>query len=96
MAKYFNKGDKNNFNIMGDSGAKGKPINRNQIGGFLVLWSEQAGEISRRLKDVGVWTDYRGNALRFGIRLHSISRDRSKDAWAETERFLEQLDRAAE
>src|ERR1019366_8024763 len=37
-----------------------------QIGGFLVLWCEQAGEISRRLKDVGVCTDHRGNALRLG------------------------------
>lgn len=37
-----------------------------QIGGFLVLWSDQAGEISRRLKEVGVWTDHRGAALRLG------------------------------
>jgi hypothetical protein len=33
-----------------------------------------------------------GRTLRFGIRLHVISRDRSRDAWAETERFLESLD----
>lgn len=37
-----------------------------EIGGFLVLWSERAGEISQRLKAAGVWTDYRGNALRLG------------------------------
>jgi kynureninase len=36
------------------------------IGGFLVLWSTRAGEISRRLKDAGVWTDHRGDALRLG------------------------------
>ena len=41
-------------------------VAQNQIAGFLVLWSEQAGEISRHLKDAGVSTDYRGNALRFG------------------------------
>lgn len=37
-----------------------------QVGGFLVLWSPRAGELSRRLKDVGVWTDARGDALRLG------------------------------
>ncbi len=37
-----------------------------QVGGFLVLWSEQAGELSRRLKEQGVWTDFRGNGLRLG------------------------------
>jgi alkanesulfonate monooxygenase len=33
-----------------------------------------------------------GRTLRFGIRLHVITRDRARDAWAETERFLEMLD----
>lgn len=36
------------------------------IAGFLTLWSDHAGEISRRLKEHGVWTDHRGNALRLG------------------------------
>jgi kynureninase len=36
------------------------------LGGFLVLWSDDAAEIARRLKKLGVWTDYRGSALRFG------------------------------
>jgi alkanesulfonate monooxygenase len=35
-----------------------------------------------------------GRTLRFGIRLHVIARDRAEDAWAETERFLDQLDPA--
>ena len=37
-----------------------------QVGGFLVLWSEQAGELCRRLKAAGVWADFRGDALRLG------------------------------
>ncbi|HEX4612928.1 MAG TPA: hypothetical protein VH092_32345 [Urbifossiella sp.] len=37
-----------------------------QLGGFQVLWSAQAGELSRRLKEQGVWTDVRGNGLRLG------------------------------
>ena len=36
------------------------------LGGFLVLWSDDAPEIARRLKKLDVWTDYRGNALRLG------------------------------
>ncbi len=30
--------------------------------------------------------------VRFGIRLHVITRDKASDAWAETERLLEQMD----
>jgi kynureninase len=36
------------------------------IAGFLVLWSDRAAEISQRLKQEGVWTDHRGDALRLG------------------------------
>jgi kynureninase len=37
-----------------------------EVGGFLVLWSPLADEISRRLKERGVWTDFRGEGLRLG------------------------------
>jgi kynureninase len=37
-----------------------------QVGGFLVLESPHAAEVSKRLKDVGVSTDSRGTALRLG------------------------------
>jgi hypothetical protein len=36
------------------------------VAGFLVLWSNHAGELSKRLKAEGVWTDHRGEALRLG------------------------------
>ena len=32
-----------------------------------------------------------GRTVRFGIRLHVITRDRAEDAWAETERFLDAI-----
>ena len=35
-----------------------------------------------------------GRELRFGIRLHTISRDTSAEAWAETERLIEVMDPA--
>jgi len=37
-----------------------------QIGGFLALRSRHAATLSRRLRDGGVHTDYRGNVLRLG------------------------------
>jgi alkanesulfonate monooxygenase len=36
--------------------------------------------------------EQQGRRLRFGIRLHTISRDTSKDAWREASRFLDALD----
>jgi kynureninase len=36
------------------------------IGGFLALRAPRAGELSRALRERGVWTDYRGDSLRFG------------------------------
>ncbi len=37
-----------------------------QIGGFLVLTAPRAADISRALRQRGVWTDSRGSALRLG------------------------------
>ncbi len=41
-------------------------ISLENIAGFLVLYSESAGKISEKLQEENVWTDYRGNVLRFG------------------------------
>jgi kynureninase len=41
-------------------------ISLENIAGFLVLYSDSAGKISEKLKEKNVWTDYRGNVLRFG------------------------------
>src|SRR5205085_12603338 len=43
-----------------------RDVELERVGGFLVLWSPRAAELSRRLKEAGVWTDYRGEALRLG------------------------------
>jgi kynureninase len=37
-----------------------------QVAGFLALRSPRAGELSRRLRARGVWTDFRGDVLRLG------------------------------
>jgi selenocysteine lyase/cysteine desulfurase len=41
-------------------------VSPENIAGFLVLYSDSAGKISEKLKEKNVWTDYRGNVLRFG------------------------------
>jgi selenocysteine lyase/cysteine desulfurase len=43
-----------------------RSISLENIAGFLVLYTEKAEFISSKLKGKNVWTDYRGNALRFG------------------------------
>jgi selenocysteine lyase/cysteine desulfurase len=42
------------------------PVNKKDIAGFLVLYSESAAVISEKLREKNVWTDYRGNSLRLG------------------------------
>ena len=37
-----------------------------RVAGFLALRAAQAGELSRRLRERGVWTDFRGPVLRLG------------------------------
>ncbi len=54
-------------------------VSRENIAGFLVFYSEQAGKISDMLKEKNVWTDYRGNVLRFGPAPY-ISDSQIKDA----------------
>ncbi len=41
-------------------------VSPENIAGFLVLYADSAGELSEKLKEKNVWTDYRGNVLRFG------------------------------
>ncbi len=52
-----------------------------QVGGFLVLDSPHATEISRRLLEAGVRTDYRGPALRLGPAPY-LCDDQLRDAMA--------------
>ena len=58
---YHNTQDRRTDKIKRDTS-----ISLINIGGFLVLYSESAGKISEKLKEKNVWTDYRGNVLRFG------------------------------
>jgi alkanesulfonate monooxygenase len=59
-----------------------------------LTWGEPPAMVAPRLERLRELAADQGRTLRFGIRLHVISRDRAADAWSETERFLEQLDPA--
>jgi kynureninase len=47
-----------------DRDRRSVPLER--LGGFLALRAPRAGELSRALRQRGVWTDFRGETLRFG------------------------------
>lgn len=57
-----------------------------------LTWGEPPDMVAPRLARLRDLAAEHGRTLRFGIRLHVITRDRASDAWAETERFLEALD----
>lgn len=61
LAEEFDKLDADPIVITRD-----RTVAIKNIAGFLVLKSEFAGEISKRLREKNVWTDYRGDALRLG------------------------------
>jgi alkanesulfonate monooxygenase len=57
-----------------------------------LAWGEPPEMVAPRIERMRKLAADNGRTLRFGIRLHVITRDRAEDAWAETERFMEQLD----
>lgn len=61
LAEHFDRLNLNPAVIRRDTA-----VSLDQVGGFLVLDSHHAGEVSKRLKAAGVWTDSRGTALRLG------------------------------
>ena len=57
-----------------------------------LTWGEPPSMVAERIHRLRELAAEQGRTLRFGIRLHVITRDRAADAWAETERFLDALD----
>lgn len=57
-----------------------------------LTWGEPPEMVRPRLVRLRQLAAEHGRTLRFGIRLHVITRNRAEDAWRETERFLEALD----
>ena len=60
-----------------------------------LAWGEPPAMVAERVDRVRKLAADQGRELRFGIRLHVITRARAADAWAETERLLAAMDPAA-
>ncbi len=56
-----------------------------------LTWGEPPAQVARKLAWMRRLAQEAGRELRFGIRLHTISRDSSREAWAEANRMLADL-----
>jgi alkanesulfonate monooxygenase len=59
-----------------------------------LTWGEPPEQVAEKLDRVRKEANAAGRALRFGIRLHVITRDTSAEAWAEAARILSTVDQA--
>ena len=57
-----------------------------------LTWGEPPDQVAEKIGRVRELADAAGRHIRFGIRLHTITRDTSADAWATAARFLDALD----
>ncbi|MFD6418302.1 LLM class flavin-dependent oxidoreductase [Streptomyces sp. NPDC060194] len=60
-----------------------------------LTWGEPPAAVAQKIAWIRELAAARGRTVRFGIRLHVISRDTSEQAWAEAERLLQRFDPAA-
>ena len=73
----------------GSSQAAG-PVAAKYVDVYLT-WGEPPEAVAGKIAWMRDLADQAGRTLRFGIRLHTISRDSAKEAWAEANRMLEEL-----
>jgi alkanesulfonate monooxygenase len=77
----------------GGSSDAALPVAAGQADVYLT-WGEPPAAVADKIGRVRRLAEAQGRRLRFGIRLHTISRDCASDAWSEAERFLASLDPA--
>jgi alkanesulfonate monooxygenase len=77
----------------GGSSAAAGPVAARYADVYLT-WGETPAEVAEKITWMRGLADEAGRRLRFGIRLHVISRDTAKDAWNEAARLLDDLDPA--
>lgn len=77
----------------GGSSDAALPVAAQHVDVYLT-WGEPPEQVAEKIARVRKLAERAGRRLRFGIRLHSISRDSSREAWAEAQRFLDALDPA--
>jgi alkanesulfonate monooxygenase len=59
-----------------------------------LLWGETPAMVAERIDRMRALAADAGRRIRFGLRLHVVTRARASDAWAIAERWLEQMDPA--
>jgi alkanesulfonate monooxygenase len=59
-----------------------------------LLWGEPPATAKERIERVREKAEAQGRSIRFGMRLHVITRDTEREAWAEAERLLDTMDPA--
>jgi alkanesulfonate monooxygenase len=76
---------------LGGSSAEGVEVAARYADVYLT-WGEPPAQVAEKLDRVREAAARAGRTLRFGIRLHVITRDTSEEAWAEADRLLAGLD----
>ncbi|MEE2060779.1 LLM class flavin-dependent oxidoreductase [Rhodococcus artemisiae] len=56
-----------------------------------LTWGEPPAQVAEKIARVRAAAAEFGRTLRFGVRLHTISRDTSEQAWAEAQRLLDDM-----
>jgi alkanesulfonate monooxygenase len=59
-----------------------------------LTWGEPPAAVAEKIAWIRSLAAERGRSIRFGIRLHTITRDTSAEAWAEADRLLANIDPA--
>jgi alkanesulfonate monooxygenase len=77
----------------GGSSAPAIEVAARQVDVYLT-WGEPPEAVRRKIARVREAAAREGRTLRFGVRLHVISRDTSAEAWAQAQRLLDALDPA--
>jgi alkanesulfonate monooxygenase len=77
----------------GGSSAAAGPVAARFADTYLT-WGEPPAQVAQKLAWMRRLAEAEGRPLRFGIRLHVITRDTEADAWAEASRLLDYLDPA--
>jgi alkanesulfonate monooxygenase len=57
-----------------------------------LTWGEPPAAVAEKIGKVRELAEARGRKVRFGVRLHTISRDTSAEAWSEAQKLLDALD----
>ncbi|WP_409464435.1 LLM class flavin-dependent oxidoreductase [Amycolatopsis sp. GA6-003] len=74
----------------GGSSAAALPVAARHADVYLT-WGEPPAQVAEKIGKVRELAEREGRTVRFGVRLHTIARDTSAEAWAEAQKLLDAL-----